>query len=226
MARQTFVTVMPNRTGAFLAAARVFHREGVNMIRVSYNKAVDLHTLFIDGEGEPSALERVKTALDEMGYLARQLPEIGVVPIEIDIPDQEGALLPVLEILARYDINISYLNSTQTGESCQHFLMGLLIDKPALAARLLAEVNTLYPVASPERRAAARITRFSIFPWRIGWPKHCTWRKKNCWNSSRRPIAPCSFYSAITKAPLWCLARSSGLWTMWPGIRAKISPAG
>ena len=146
MARQTFVTVMPNRTGAFLAAARVFHREGVNMIRVSYNKAVDLHTLFIDGEGEPSALERVKTALDEMGYLARQLPEIGVVPIEIDIPDQEGALLPVLEILARYDINISYLNSTQTGESCQHFLMGLLIDKPALAARLLAEVNALYPV--------------------------------------------------------------------------------
>ncbi|MBQ8536502.1 MAG: MBL fold metallo-hydrolase [Clostridia bacterium] len=146
MARQTFVTTMPNRTGAFLAAARVFHREGVNMVRVSYNKAVDLHTLFIDGEGEPGALQRVRASLSEMGYLTRQLPEIGVVPIEIDIPDHEGALLPVLEILARYDINISYLNSTQTGESCQHFLMGLLIEKPALIASLLSEVNALYPV--------------------------------------------------------------------------------
>jgi len=146
MARQTFVTVMPNRTGAFLAAARVFHREGVNMIRVSYNKAVDLHTLFIDGEGDPAALERVRAQLDLMGYLTRQLPEMGVVPIEIDIPDHEGAILPVLEILARYDINISYLNSTQTGESCQHFLMGLLIEKPMLIASLLRKLNDLYPV--------------------------------------------------------------------------------
>ena len=146
MPRQTFVTVMPNRTGAFLAAARVFHREGVNMIRVSYNKAVDLHTLFIDGEGEPDALERVRAQLDQMGYLTRQLPETGVVPIEMDIPDHEGAMLPALEILARYDINISYLNSTQTGESCQHFLMGLLIEKPMLIASLLRELNALYPV--------------------------------------------------------------------------------
>lgn len=146
MARQTFVTVMPNRTGAFRAAAQVFAREGVNMARVSYNKAVDLHTLFIDGEGEPEKLEQVRGQLAAMGYLAEQLPEIGVVSIEIDIPDEPGAILPVLELLARYDINISYLNSTQTGERCQHFLMGLLIERPGLIAELLSALGAVYPV--------------------------------------------------------------------------------
>ena len=45
--KQTFTTVMPDRIGAFLEASRVFAALGLNITRVSYNKAVDVHTLFI-----------------------------------------------------------------------------------------------------------------------------------------------------------------------------------
>ena len=49
--KKTFVTVMPNHIGAFLKASRCFAANGVNITRVSYNKAVDSHMLFIDAEG-------------------------------------------------------------------------------------------------------------------------------------------------------------------------------
>ena len=49
--KRTFVTVMPNHIGAFLKASRCFSDLGVNITRVSYNKAVDSHCLFIDARG-------------------------------------------------------------------------------------------------------------------------------------------------------------------------------
>ena len=48
MARKTFVTSMPDNAGAFLRASKIIARNHGNIVRVSYNKAVDLHMLFID----------------------------------------------------------------------------------------------------------------------------------------------------------------------------------
>ena len=49
--KKTYITTMPNHIGAFLKASECFASLGVNITRVSYNKAVDSHTLFIDAEG-------------------------------------------------------------------------------------------------------------------------------------------------------------------------------
>ena len=48
--KKTYITSMPNRIGAFLKASKCFSALGINITRVSYNKAVDSHTLFIDAE--------------------------------------------------------------------------------------------------------------------------------------------------------------------------------
>ena len=48
---KTFATTMPNHIGAFLKASRCLADIGINITRVSYNKAVDSHMLFIDAEG-------------------------------------------------------------------------------------------------------------------------------------------------------------------------------
>ena len=55
--KRTFTTSMPDRVGAFMAASEVMSSLGLNITRVSYNKAVDTHTLFIEAEGEPASLE-------------------------------------------------------------------------------------------------------------------------------------------------------------------------
>lgn len=56
--KKTYVTSMPNRIGAFLKVSSCFSRLGINITRVSYNKAVDSHTLFIDAEGTEEQLKK------------------------------------------------------------------------------------------------------------------------------------------------------------------------
>ena len=43
--KKTYVTTMPDNVGAFLRASRRIAALGINITRVSYDKAVDLHTL-------------------------------------------------------------------------------------------------------------------------------------------------------------------------------------
>ena len=54
--KKTYVTSMPNHIGAFLKASKCFSKLHINITRVSYNKAVDSHTLFIDAEGTEEQL--------------------------------------------------------------------------------------------------------------------------------------------------------------------------
>ena len=56
--KKTYVTSMPDHIGAFLKASRCFAALGINITRVSYNKAVDSHTLFIDAEGREDLLKK------------------------------------------------------------------------------------------------------------------------------------------------------------------------
>ena len=49
---------MPNHIGAFLKASKCFSELGINITRVSYNKAVDSHTLFIEVDGEQAQLNK------------------------------------------------------------------------------------------------------------------------------------------------------------------------
>ena len=57
--KKTYVTSMPNQIGAFLKASQCFSALKINITRVSYNKAVDSHTLFIDAEGTEEQLKKL-----------------------------------------------------------------------------------------------------------------------------------------------------------------------
>lgn len=61
--KKTYVTSMPDHIGAFLKASKCFSELNINITRVSYNKAVDSHMLFIDGEGTEQQLLKADTEL-------------------------------------------------------------------------------------------------------------------------------------------------------------------
>ena len=63
--KKTYVTSMPNHIGAFLKASKCFSALGINITRVSYNKAVDSHTLFIDAEGTEEQLKKADAELEK-----------------------------------------------------------------------------------------------------------------------------------------------------------------
>ena len=143
---KSYVTNMPDKTGAFLLASKIIAKHNGNIVRVSYNKAVDLHTLFIDVEAAEPDLEEIAKALESVGYLKGTIPETRLIVVAIKIPDRPGAVLPVLKILDRYDINISYIDSSASGAPYQNFKMGLLIENPTLVKMLLDDISELYPI--------------------------------------------------------------------------------
>ncbi len=143
---KSYVTNMPDKTGAFLLASKIIAKHNGNIVRVSYNKAVDLHTLFIDVEAAEADLEEIAKALESVGYLKGTIPETRLIVVAIKIPDRPGAVLPVLKILDRYDINISYIDSSASGAPYQNFKMGLLIENPTLVKMLLDDISELYPI--------------------------------------------------------------------------------
>ena len=93
--KKTYVTSMPNHIGAFLKASKCFAELGINIIRVSYNKAVDTHTLFLDAEGTEEQLKKADTELEKIGYLPSAANKTSVVLIEFLLPDVPGSVVNV-----------------------------------------------------------------------------------------------------------------------------------
>lgn len=144
--RKSYVTSMPDQTGAFLLASKIIAKYNGNIVRVSYNKAVDLHMLFIDVEADSGSLTTIAKELKRIGYLSSNIPRASVIMVSIRVPDRSGALLPVLDILNSYDINISYMNASTANADYQDFKMGLLIENPAMIKELLDQISKRYQI--------------------------------------------------------------------------------
>ncbi|MEI8200287.1 MAG: MBL fold metallo-hydrolase [Eubacteriales bacterium] len=146
MHRKSFVTSMPDKSGTFLRATRIIADHGGNIVRVSYNKAVDLHMLFIDVQAPADKLRKIEEDLLKIGYINERITETRVIEVSVKIPDKPGAVLPVLEVLSKYDINISYMNSYSDSTPYQDFKFGLLIENPGIIKTLLDNISEIYPV--------------------------------------------------------------------------------
>ena len=109
--KKSFMTNMPDKSGAFLQAAQIILRHGGNITRANYNNTIDIHTLFVDVEAEPEALRAIETELTDAGFLYVSGSPAKIVLLEAEVPDRPGALVPLLEVVNRYQINISYMST-------------------------------------------------------------------------------------------------------------------
>ena len=99
--KKTYITTMPDHIGAFLRASRLFASLGINITRVSYNKAIDSHTLFIDAEGSEAALLRAESELTEIGYLKNENENSSIVLHEFCLRDVPGSVPLSARIISR-----------------------------------------------------------------------------------------------------------------------------
>ena len=112
------MTKMPNHIGAFLKASKCFSELGVNITRVSYNKAVDSHTLFIEVDGDESQLEIANARLKEIGYLSNGDENSKIILLEFRLKDEPGSITSILELISHFNLNISYMSSQENGSGC------------------------------------------------------------------------------------------------------------
>ena len=120
--KKTYVTSMPDHIGAFLKASKCFSVLGVNITRVSYNKAVDTHTLFIDAEGTEEQLKKADSELKKIGYLRNDSDDkTSIVLLEFCLKDVPGSVTAVLELINEFNFNISYISFQENGTDYQYF---------------------------------------------------------------------------------------------------------
>ena len=144
--KKTYITTMPDHIGAFLKASECFASLGVNITRVSYNKAIDSHTLFIDAEGDRDQLEKADRELKEIGYLPTDKNENSIVLLEFMLRDKPGSVTEVLKLIDRFRLNISYISSQENGSAYQAFKMGLFMENENVLKNFLREAQELCPV--------------------------------------------------------------------------------
>ena len=161
--KKTFVTTMPDHIGAFLKASECFAELGVNITRVSYNKAVDSHTLFIDAEGSPEQLDEAGRRLTKIGYLQNQRKDPSIVLLEFRLRDVAGSVAEVLRIISRFNFNISYISSQENGTDHQFFKMGLFVEDDKKLEEFIKEAERLCRVRVIDYNRSEKIYDNSIF---------------------------------------------------------------
>jgi len=161
--KKTYVTSMPNHIGAFLKASKCFSALGINITRVSYNKAVDSHTLFIDAEGTEEQLLRADAELEKIGYLNSGRDKTSIVLIEFCLKDVPGSVTDVLELINDFNFNISYISSQENGTDYQMFKMGLYVEDQNKIAEFLKESEKLCRVRIIDYNSSEKVYDNSIF---------------------------------------------------------------
>jgi len=154
---------MPDHIGAFLKASKCFSALGINITRVSYNKAVDSHTLFIDAEGTQEQLEKADVELQKIGYLQSNTNKTSVVLIEFCLKDIPGSVTSVLELINDFSFNISYISSQENGTDYQLFKMGLYVDDFDKISEFLQEAEKLCKVRVIDYNSSEKVYDNSIF---------------------------------------------------------------
>ncbi|MDO4563885.1 MAG: MBL fold metallo-hydrolase [Clostridia bacterium] len=161
--KKTYVTEMPNHIGAFLQASRCFAKLGINITRVSYNKAVDLHMLFIDADGTKEQLSEADILLESIGYLPKQETEPSIVLVGFKLRDVPGAVTPVLELIESCQFNISYISSQEDGSGYQLFKMGLFVEDAVQFSDFIEQAEKICSVQIIDYNRSEKVYDNSIF---------------------------------------------------------------
>lgn len=161
--KKTYVTSMPNHIGAFLKASKCFSALGINITRVSYNKAVDSHTLFIDAEGTEEQLKKADFELEKIGYLQNNTNKTSIVLLEFCLEDVPGSVTDVLTLISEFNFNISYISSQENGTSYQFFKMGLYVEDADKVAEFLKEAEKICKVRVIDYNSSEKVYDNSIF---------------------------------------------------------------
>ena len=141
--KKTFITQVPDKSGAFLKASRIIAEAGGNITRVSYNKAIDLHMLFIEVSATEEQLHQISEALRAIGYISDNTAPGQTILIEFKLPNVPSAVLPVLELIDSYHFNIPYISGQGSDDEDQTFKIGIHFKEPDKIKRFLDEAARL-----------------------------------------------------------------------------------
>lgn len=148
MKYKTFILRLEDRSGHLLEVSRIISSYNANITRLSYNKVVDQHTVFVEVYADENNIADLSKELDEKNFLLKQGSEEVDVLITLKIIDIPGTVTNILEIFEKYDVNISYVNTQEDNTSYQYCKIGLYAINSKLIQSVLDEISTFCEISS------------------------------------------------------------------------------
>ena len=139
--KETYIIRLPNRAGVFLKVCEIVSLRGGSIARINYNNGIDMNTVFLEVEGSKETLSCIREELDANHYLAKRDGDLQVILVQMRIPDGVGTVMPVLRVISRHRVNISFVNYQHSDEQNQVVRMGLHIDSAEVVEQLLSELE-------------------------------------------------------------------------------------
>ncbi|MBR2836100.1 MAG: MBL fold metallo-hydrolase [Coriobacteriales bacterium] len=161
--RRTFILQFPDRAGVLLECCRHLADIGVNITRLSFNRVVDAHALFLEADGTSDQLEQAETILGDLGYLTAWPSDEGIVLFEFTIPDVPGSAVKVLELVAEFGFSASYVNARSNGSKQTVLLLGLAIDHPQELSDFMGKAAQIAHVRIIEYDRGEKILDNTVF---------------------------------------------------------------
>ena len=160
---ETYIVRLPNRPGVFMKVCDIIAKHGGNLVRINYNKGIDMNTVFLEVEGEKSDLDIIREHLEREHYLARRDEQMQVILVELRLPDGVGTAMPVLRAISDLNVNISFINYQHVQETVQTVRMGLFIDRPSVPRQLVKALEGVCEVKILNYEVTDRSMDGSVF---------------------------------------------------------------
>lgn len=142
---ESYALVLPDRPGTLREVMHILSSQNVAALRVSYNRVVDIHTLFLDVSGTKAALKQAKDELQAWRFFPDQR-EVGEVRLlELVLGDDPSVLASVLATVQRHELNITYVD-VRTDNREEASYLAVYVTNQAQLIALLEDVSTLCKV--------------------------------------------------------------------------------
>lgn len=163
MKYKTFILRLEDRSGHLLEVSNIISSHNANITRLSYNKVVDQHTVFIEVYADEKDIDDLARDLDERNYLLQEGSEEVDVLITLQIIDIPGTVTNILEVFEKYDVNISYVNTQENNTPYQNCKIGLYASNSERIQRVLDEISTFCEITSINYDTRDKIIDNTVF---------------------------------------------------------------
>ncbi len=140
----SFIARMPDDPGALHRAAAIIKSHGGNIRRVNYDRRIDPHTVFFEGDAPEGAPEAIRVDLQRVGYLQENLNPLRFLKFRVYLPDEPGQLFSFLGHTTAVGVNIAYLDFDGEGNHPERLTVSLTLENDQIADRLLEDLKQHY----------------------------------------------------------------------------------
>lgn len=148
--QKTFVITLSDRFESFFKAVSCIVELGLRVLRISYQKSVDVYTVFIEVGGKNEMLTLLEEQFKRLGYLDDSEENTEFVLLEFALKDFQKNLLLILELAEQHRFDISFFNAWDKASKPPMLRIGFIPPSRNAVTAFLCRAEQICPVTVVE----------------------------------------------------------------------------